>query len=117
MSLDALHFDHADRIFLEACRDCGGELQLIICREGSDDPDASAMRDHVETMVKRGYLARVTIGGSRSRMQGAALRVIYRAHGMALALLEAVEQIEALETELAALNAKPTPRRRSTSAA
>lgn len=93
--------DHADRIFLEACRDRFGELELVVCREGKDDPEACAMRAHAETMVVRGYLQRLTIAGTRSRMQGAALRVTYRAHELALVLLEMAERLEALEAEIA----------------
>lgn len=103
------HFCAADRVFLGACRDAGGEIEIVLCKEGRDDPDGEAMRAHARTMVVRGYLEPLTVAGSRSRMQGAKLWVTFRARPAALALLEAVERIEALEAELARLR---RPKRR-----
>lgn len=102
MDLDGVHFDHADRLLLMACRDRGGELQLVLCREGAEDECASAIRGHAQTMVERGYLDRIQISGSRSRMQGAALWATFRARPVALALLDVLERAEALEARLAA---------------
>lgn len=119
MDLDGVHFDQTDRILLQACRDNGGEIQLILCRQGVDDEDVCALERHAQTMVKRGYLERLLISGTRSKMQGAALYVTFRARPVALALLDILEKGEALERELAALRPpQPAPagRRRASRA-
>lgn len=110
MEFEQLNFVEADRVFLGACRDAGGEIEIVLCVEGRDDPDAAAMRAHARSMVARGYLEPLTVAGSRSRMQGAKMWVTFRARPAAIALLEAVERIEALERELAELK-KPKRRR------
>lgn len=100
--LDGIHFDEADRLFLRICREGGGELRVILCKEGVVDDCAQAIHAHAQTMVARGYLDHVEISGSRSRMQGAALWVTFRARPVALALLEVLERAEALEADLEA---------------
>lgn len=105
------HFCEADRVFLRTCREQGGEFQIVLCRQGVEDEDARALRSHAESMVARGYLERLIIAGTRSRMEGAALYVTFRARPVALALLEALERIEALEAELA--GRKPISRQSS----
>lgn len=101
MDLDGIHFDEADRLFLQLCREGGGELQVVLCKEGTDDECAKAIHAHARTMVERGYLEPVSVYGSRARMQGAALRATFRARAVALALLDVLEKAEALEVELA----------------
>lgn len=109
--MDEQHFCEADRVFLKTCREQGGEFQIVVCRQGVEEPDAGALRAHAETMVARGYLERLIVSGTRSRMQGAALYVTFKARPVALALLEALERIEGLEAELE--GRKPVSRRSS----
>lgn len=87
--------DYTDRVFLEACRGAPrGELELVTVREGREVEFGAAMEAHAESMVRRGYLERVSIGGSKSRLQGAAIRVTYRATEAAHALLAAAQRAE-----------------------
>lgn len=61
-----------DRTFLAACREGAcDELQILTVFEGREVEDGAAMKAHAESMVRRGYLERVSVGGSRSRHQGA----------------------------------------------
>jgi hypothetical protein len=112
MDLDGELFDEMDRLLLKTCRENGGEIQLVICREGVDDEAVCALEKHAQTMVKRGYLERLIISGTRSRMQGARLYVTFRAKPVAMALLEMTERCEALERELEELRAG-APRKRA----
>jgi len=109
MEFEQLNFVEADRLVLSACRDAGGELQVVVCREGVEDECACALRAHAETMVERGFLERLRIAGTRSRMQGAALFVSFRARPVALALLELLERAEAAEAKLAARERRSRP--------
>lgn len=109
MEFDQLNFVEADRLVLCACRDAGGQFQLVTCREGVEDECACALRAHAETMVERGFLERLLVSGTRSRMQGAALFVTFRARPVALALLEVLERAEAAEAKLAGRDGRSRP--------
>lgn len=99
-----MELDACDRIFLQACAKgpCNELLIMTVC-EGREVEDGTAMKAHAETMVRRGYLERVSVGGSRSRHQGAAMRATYRPTEAGRVALAAVERAEALGTELKAL--------------
>lgn len=114
MEFEELNFVEADRLVLSACRDAGGEFQLVVCREGVEDECARALHAHAETMVARGFLERLLISGTRSKMQGVALRITFKARPVALALLELLDRAEAAEAKLAALERQP--RRKAASA-
>lgn len=102
--LDAMELDACDRTFLKACSESPcSELHILTVFEGREVEDGAAMKAHAETMVRRGYLERVSVGGSKSRMQGAAMRATYRPTEAGKMALEAVERTEALEAELEAL--------------
>jgi hypothetical protein len=101
MEFEDLHFVEADRLILQSCRDSGGQIQLKLCIEGREDDCAKAIHAHAQTMVERGFLERLIISGTRSKMQGAALFVTFRAKPVALALLEVLERAEAAEAKLA----------------
>lgn len=101
MEFEDLNFVEADRLILQTCRDSGGEIQLKLCIEGKDDDCAIAIHAHAQTMVERGFLERLIVSGTRSRMQGAALMVTFRARPVALALLEVLERAEAAEAKVA----------------
>jgi hypothetical protein len=101
MEFEQLNFVEADRLVLCACRDAGGEFQVEVCREGVDDDCGRALHAHARTMVERGFLERLLVSGTKSKMQGSALRVTFRARPVALALLELLERAEAAEAKLA----------------
>ena len=106
-----MDLDHADRIFLKACAETPcDELQILTVFEGREVEDGAAMKAHAESMVRRGYLERVSVGGSKSRHQGAAMRATYRPTEAARVALAAVERADVLEAELAALRARKRAR-------
>lgn len=97
--------------FLKACSEslCD-ELQIPTVCEGREVEDGAAMKAHADTMVRRGYLERVSVGGSKSRHQGAAMRATYRPTEAGRVALEAVEHAEALAAELEALRGRKRAR-------
>lgn len=66
-------------------------------RPGREVEEGAAMKAHADSMVRRGYFERVSIGGSKSRMQGAKMRCVYRRTEAGEALLAAVRRIGELE--------------------
>lgn len=109
MELDGIHFDQMDRMVLEELRAAGGEIQVVVCRQGEDDELGCALHKHCLTMVERGYLEPIKVGGTRSRMQGAAQWATFRARAVALALLDLLQKAEAIDAELAELRGQTRP--------
>lgn len=107
MEFEQLNFVEADRLVLCACRDAGGQFQVVLCREGVDDECGHALHAHAQTMVDRGFLERLIVSGTRSKMQGASLMITFRARPVALALLEVLERAEAAEAKLAGRERRP----------
>lgn len=99
--------DHADLVFLEMCDECAAsELEILTWVEGREVPDGAAMKAQAESMVRRGYFERVSVGGSKSRMQGARMRCVYRRTEAGAVALAALRRAKELEAELEALRAK-----------
>lgn len=102
MDLDGIHFSQMDRMVLEELRAAGGEIQVVVCREGVDDELGCALHAHCLSMADRGYLDKVETSGTRSKMQGARKWATFRARSVALALIELLERSEELERRVAA---------------
>jgi DNA-binding MarR family transcriptional regulator len=100
MDLGDYELDEADLIFLEMCDSCSaGELELLTHVEGREIEDASAMVKHADSMVRRGFYERVSVGGSKARHQGARFRCVYRRTEAGEALAAAIRRIRELEAQ------------------
>lgn len=100
MDLGDIELEEADLRFLEACDDCAAnELEILTWVEGREVEEGAAMKAHADSMVRRGYFERVSIGGSKSRMQGSKMRCVYRRTEAGEALLAAVRRIRELEAK------------------
>lgn len=107
----------ADLVFLEMCDEfpCA-ELEIFTWIQGERVPEGEAWKVHAEEMVRRGYFERVASGGSKSRLQGARMRSVYRRTEAANVALAALRRVRELEAELEALRPKREPPRRASRA-